>query len=288
MAANGSQPPLEESIALLERTPRVLHELLAGLPDSWLTERDTPDGWTARDVVGHLISAELDDWIPRAEIIVNDGTSRAFDSFDRFAHIERDRDASLHQVLDRFSELRAASIERIRDLVSDDDDLQKRGLHPEFGEVTLGQHIATWTVHDLDHIAQIYAALAGARDEAVGPWKAYLGILWQRRRVDARLERAAATTPACRIGPPGGSLAQSRRERECSLVEKSSQSFPSLPQPFGRCPRRRLPRRRSTSRKRPTPPTACATRTVHCVRRSPRPTPTSTPARSTFPQGITS
>ena len=33
---------------------------------------------------------------------------------------------------------------------------------------------------DLDHIAQIYAALAGARDEAVGPWKAYLGILMRR------------------------------------------------------------------------------------------------------------
>lgn len=92
---------------LLERTPRVLHELLAGLPESWQTERDTPDGWTARDVVGHLISAELDDWIPRAEMILNDGTSRPFPPFDRFAHVERDRDESLHRLLDRFAELRA-------------------------------------------------------------------------------------------------------------------------------------------------------------------------------------
>jgi uncharacterized damage-inducible protein DinB len=171
---------LDDSIDLLQRTPRVLHELLAGLPESWLTARDTPNGWTARDVVGHLISAELDDWIPRAEIILNDGTSRAFESFDRFAHIERDRDASLHQLLDRFAELRAASIMRLRELVIDQDDLSRRGLHPELGEVTLGQHIATWTVHDLDHIAQIYAALAGSRDAAVGPWKAYLGILLRR------------------------------------------------------------------------------------------------------------
>jgi uncharacterized damage-inducible protein DinB len=171
---------LDDSIDLLQRTPRVLHELLAGLPESWLTARDTPNGWTARDVVGHLISAELDDWIPRAEIILNDGTSRAFESFDRFAHIERDRDATLHQLLDRFAELRAASIMRLRELVTDEDDLARRGLHPELGEVTLGQHIATWTVHDLDHIAQIYAALAGSRDAAVGPWKAYLGILLRR------------------------------------------------------------------------------------------------------------
>jgi uncharacterized damage-inducible protein DinB len=175
-----SQPPLEESIALLERTPRVLHELLAGLPDSWLRERDTAGGWTARDVVGHLISAELDDWIPRAETIVADGTTRPFDPFDRFAHVERDRDASLHLLLDRFAELRAQSIERIRELITDDEVLERRGLHPELGEVTMGNLIATWTVHDLDHIAQIYAALAGAREEAVGPWKAYLGILRRR------------------------------------------------------------------------------------------------------------
>ena len=177
-----SQPPLEESIALLERTPRVLHELLAGLPESWLGERDTADGWTARDVVGHLISAELDDWIPRAETILADGATRPFDPFDRFAHVERDRDATLHGLLDRFAELRAGSIARIRELVTDDDTMERRGLHPELGEVTLGNLVATWTVHDLDHIAQIYAALAAARNDAVGPWKTYLGILMRRDR----------------------------------------------------------------------------------------------------------
>ncbi len=173
-------------MALLERTPRVLHELLAGLPESWLTARDTPDGWTAQDVVGHLISAELDDWIPRAERILNDGTSVAFDPFDRFAHVERDRDATLHQLLDRFAELRADSIERMRELVDEDDGvMDRRGLHPELGEVTLGELISTWTVHDLNHIAQIFAALAGARDAQVGPWKEYLGILLRREGDEA-------------------------------------------------------------------------------------------------------
>jgi len=183
-ANDAPQPPLEESVALLERTPRVLHELLAGLPDSWLVARDTPNGWTARDVVGHLISAELDDWVPRAEHIMTDGDARPFDTFDRFTFVERDRDASLHQLLDRFAELRADSVARIRELVGDDD-LERPGLHPDpqIGHVTLGQHIATWTVHDLDHIAQIYAALAGARDAQVGPWKAYLGILQRRDAV---------------------------------------------------------------------------------------------------------
>lgn len=52
--------------------------------------------------------------------------------------------------------------------------------HPSLGEVTLGQLLATWAVHDLDHVAQIYAGLAGSRDADVGPWKVYLGILTRR------------------------------------------------------------------------------------------------------------
>ena len=171
---------LDESVALLERTPRVVHELLYDLPDHWLSEPDTVDGWRARDVVGHLISAEIDDWIPRVEIMIADGTGRAFEPFDRFAHEERDVGVPLDDLIDRFVDLRAANIRRLRELVKDDSDLERRGLHPELGEVTLRQHIATWTVHDLDHVAQIYSALAAARDSAVGPWKAYLGILLRR------------------------------------------------------------------------------------------------------------
>lgn len=171
---------LDETTALLERTPRVVRDLLADLPDSWLGEPDTAGGWTARDVVGHLISGELDDWIPRAEIVVRDGSSRPFEPFDRFGHVERDRGMPLAALVDRFAELRAANLARLRELIHDDVDLERRGRHPELGEVTLRQLVATWAVHDLDHITQIHASLAASRDAEVGPWKAYLGILLRR------------------------------------------------------------------------------------------------------------
>ncbi len=176
---------LDEATALLERTPRVLHELLADLPEGWLGEPDTAGGWTGRDVVGHLISAEIDDWIPRAEIILRDGTGRPFDPFDRFAHVGRDREVSLTDLIDRFGELRAHNLARLHELVRDDADLDRCGRHPELGEVTLRHLLATWTVHDLDHIAQIFASMAGSRDQAVGPWRAYLGILLRRETASA-------------------------------------------------------------------------------------------------------
>jgi hypothetical protein len=59
-------------------------------------------------------------------------------------------------------------------------DLDRRGMHPTLGEVTLRELLATWAVHDLDHISQIYAGLAGSHAGQVGPWKANLGILLRR------------------------------------------------------------------------------------------------------------
>lgn len=157
----------------------MVRDLLDGLPESWLGTPDVSNGWTPRDVVGHLITAELDDWIPRVEIILEHGPDRPFTSFDRFAHVDRDREATLAELIDRFAELRAASLTRLAALVSDSD-LDRPSRHPVLGEVTLRELLATWAVHDLDHLAQAYAALAGSRDADVGPWKAYLGILLRR------------------------------------------------------------------------------------------------------------
>lgn len=171
---------LDETTALLERTPRMLREMLAGLPDGWLGVPDTEGGWTARDVVGHLISAEIEDWIPRVEIIMADGTARPFGPFDRFAHVERDAGVPLDALIERFADTRMQKLARLRELVPDDSTLDRRGVHPQFGEVTLGQLIATWAVHDLDHVAQVYSSLAASRDQDVGPWKALLGILLRR------------------------------------------------------------------------------------------------------------
>ena len=164
---------------LLRRTPDVLRAQLAGLPESWTATPDIANGWLPRDVLGHLISGELDDWIPRTRRILEHGTSRAFDPFDRFAHEERDGDTPLDALVDRFAQLRSDNLATF-DALTSEGDLDRRGLHPSLGEVTLRELLATWAVHDLDHVAQIYAGLAGAYDAEVGPWRAYLGIILRR------------------------------------------------------------------------------------------------------------
>ena len=157
----------------------MLRDLLEGLPATWAAGRDTLEGWRPRDVVGHLISAELEDWIPRARLILDHGTARPFPPFDRFAMLERDADVPLNDLLMRFEQLRAKSLAEL-DAEITPDVLDRTGRHPTLGEVTLRQLLATWAVHDLDHTAQVYAGMSAAYDEEVGPWKAYLGILLRR------------------------------------------------------------------------------------------------------------
>ena len=165
---------------LLRRTPEVLRALLIGIPEDWTDSADVPEnGWRPRDVVGHLITGELTDWIERTQRILEHGTSLPFDRFDRFAHADRDADATLDDLVEHFARLRAENLARLSELATDAD-LDRRGMHPSLGEVTLRELLATWAVHDLDHVAQIYAALAGSQDAAVGRWRAYLGILTRR------------------------------------------------------------------------------------------------------------
>jgi hypothetical protein len=170
-----------ETTDLLRRTPEVLRALLAGLPEAWTDTPDVPEnGWRPKDVVGHLVTGELTDWIERTQRILEHGTGMPFDRYDRFAHADRDAEAPLDVLLERFAELRANNLARFDELVTDDADLDRRGLHPSLGEVTLRELLSTWAIHDLDHVSQIFAGMAGSHDADVGPWKAYLGILLRR------------------------------------------------------------------------------------------------------------
>ncbi len=166
-----------DALPVLERTPRVVRVLLQGLPDSWLRGDEGPDTWSPFDVVGHLIHGERTDWIPRVEWILEHGESRAFPPFDRLAMLEASRGKTLEELLDTFETLRAGSLQRLRALELGAAGLDRTGRHPEFGVVTLRQHLATWVAHDLGHIAQVVRVMSKQYRDEVGPWRKYLRLL---------------------------------------------------------------------------------------------------------------
>jgi uncharacterized damage-inducible protein DinB len=173
---------LSDALPVLRCSPAVLRAWLWDLPDTWTTPNEGPDTWSPYDIVGHLIHGERTDWIPRLELLLAHGESRPFTPFDRFAQLQESRGKSLHQLLDTFAELRAANVDRLESLRLEPADLDRRGRHPELGVVTLGQLLATWVAHDLNHLGQIARVMAKQYTEAVGPWLAYLPLLETRRR----------------------------------------------------------------------------------------------------------
>jgi hypothetical protein len=171
---DGMEP--REATSILARTPEVLDTLLAGLPRQWGHRTDGPGTWSAYDIVGHLCLGEAFDWLPRARMILEHGATRPFEPFDRTAML-RQTEGPIEVVLDQFRAARTASLDELASLGIGADDLDRRGLHPDLGEVTLGQLLATWVVHDLTHLAQIGEVLARHYRDEVGPWRAYLPAL---------------------------------------------------------------------------------------------------------------
>jgi hypothetical protein len=80
-------------------------------------------------------------------------------------------------LLARFRAARQSNLDELAALDLTAADLDRRGRHPAFGEVTLGQLLATWVAHDLTHLGQIAEVLSRRYRDDVGPWRAYLPAL---------------------------------------------------------------------------------------------------------------
>ena len=161
---------------MLARTPRVLDALLTDLPPEWLHRNDGAGTWSAYDILGHLRHGDATNWLPRARMILRHGAGRSFEPFDREAMLAEEREP-VTVVLDRFRTARSASLDELASLDLTAADLDRRGQHPDMGEVTLGQLLATWVAHDLTHVGQVGEVLARRYREDVGPWRAFLPAL---------------------------------------------------------------------------------------------------------------
>jgi len=166
-----------QAIPFLESTPATLRSLLTPLPPAWLDFREDPDAWSPRMVLVHLIHNERANFIPRARIILSSAAERRFPPFQQMPEPGESDDHDVPSLLARFASLRGESVGALRGFALKTADYHRTGEHPVLGTVTLGQLLATWVVHDLNHTHQILKSLAKIQAGAVGPWRPNLGIL---------------------------------------------------------------------------------------------------------------
>ena len=161
---------------VLAATPDVLRALLGGANDEALAFREGADGWDARQILCHVADGEITDWMPRVRMILQGG-DRPFVPFNREGGFNRFAGRSVPSLLDEFARLRSANLEALDALKLSESDLQRPGLHPELGPVTLGQLLACWATHDLGHVNQISRLFLRAFGQHIGPWTAFFSLL---------------------------------------------------------------------------------------------------------------
>lgn len=167
---------LPDAIALLSRTPPALNALLIDQSPRWTDATEHEGTWSPHQVVTHLLDAERTNWIPRARIFLADGP-RSLPPLDPDAQMRAMPPMGLPELLTEFARARAANLALLDRWHLDARQLLRTAMHPEFGTVTLQQLLATWTAHDLAHLAQIARVMASQYRGAVGPWIAYLRFL---------------------------------------------------------------------------------------------------------------
>ncbi|MAL59750.1 MAG: hypothetical protein CMC14_06875 [Flavobacteriaceae bacterium] len=168
---------LDQAIEILERTPKVMKNLLLGLSEDWTHRNEGKDTWSPYDVIGHLVHGEKTDWMPRLEIVLSDSEIQTFTPYDRFAQFEMSKGKSLEELLREFETLRNENLNTLRSKNLSEKDLTRTAIHPSLGTITLKNMLAAWVVHDLGHIAQVSRVLAKQYKDEIGPWTQYLTIV---------------------------------------------------------------------------------------------------------------
>ena len=105
---------LENTIALLERTPSALDTLLRGLPEVWTETNEGGNTWSVSTVIAHLIQGEHENWMPRTRHILQSGESQPFTPFDPEASARYVKGKTLAQLLDEFAIARSKSLDELR------------------------------------------------------------------------------------------------------------------------------------------------------------------------------
>ena len=171
---------LDRSVEILRSTPGTLRALLSDVSDPWIRCDEGPNTFSPFDIVGHLIHGDKTDWIPRLQTILEEGEWKVFTPFDRLAQSRDSQGKTLAELLDMFEALRGENLRTLEGMNLRPEQMDLAGTHPEFGRVTARQLLATWTVHDLGHIAQMARVMAKGYTDEVGPFGTYLPVLTDR------------------------------------------------------------------------------------------------------------
>jgi hypothetical protein len=146
-------------LEMLEATPEILRGLMCELSDEDARWKPAADRFSVAEVLAHLSHSEGHCYRLRVDRFLNEELP-TLESDDAQMYLELYRDADPEDAFDHFEEQRESNVEFLRGLPAAA--AARQAMHPEAGQITLGQMLHEWALHDLGHIRQV-AELVRAR-----------------------------------------------------------------------------------------------------------------------------
>ena len=158
-------------ITFTSQTPEVIDSMAMGLSEEELHRRPVPDQWCIVELVCHL--ADIDTLVLRGRIHAMLEKERAnLSSIDPNALAEKNRyiKRTFAEAMAGFRNARRESLSAVQQVSPED--WNRVGLHPRFGEVSLGSWIVAWFFHDASHLRQLLNRRIHLFREWVGGYEA--------------------------------------------------------------------------------------------------------------------
>jgi hypothetical protein len=154
----GDHKPLQ----VLGETVEALQQIVRQAPAELFRKRPFPGKWSPQEVLGHLSDAEWTMGFRTRTVLADDQPKiMAYDQ-ERWVAAQGHNERDLGELLNTFVALRTANLQLWKKLTPAQ--LERRGLHSERGEESLGQMIKMLAGHDRSHIDQIRRYVEAAKN----------------------------------------------------------------------------------------------------------------------------
>ncbi len=150
---------LAERLARMAGTADQLAVAIAGQPESVLAKRPGLKAWAAKEVICHLRDTEESFMVRFQTITAMDEPKLLPADPDRWAEERQYLRNDAVEALHAFRRRREESLSYLRGLGSAD--LQRGGVHPTLGRMTVGDFVTLMAWHDENHLDQLKRAVRG-------------------------------------------------------------------------------------------------------------------------------
>jgi hypothetical protein len=148
---------MQETLEKLRAFPARLAAAAGGLTDAQVKQLEREDGWSGADVLAHLGDLELV-YAVRIRTILAGAGETPLAALDQNAWIERVHrreplPESMSELLEQFRFQRGHNLTLLERLT--DEELERSGIHPQYGPITVRAAAERLVRHDAKHLAQL-------------------------------------------------------------------------------------------------------------------------------------